>query len=126
MHGIRAIPRHLKISRNTISKYFRQPTFVPKYIAKRANLLAYEPYLHPGYHLQKKLLGEIQNMGYTSSYSILADFLTAFPKVRRSDTLPSLLVVARAISYSSRRLSIALCLQEAEWKEKEKPLLKNY
>jgi transposase len=27
-------------------------------------------------------------------------------------------------SYSSRRLSVALCLQETEWKEKEKPLLK--
>jgi transposase len=127
-HDQRVISLHLKISRNTISKYFRQPAFVPKHTVKRANLIDYEPYLRQcwqqGNTCGRKLFGEIQDIGYKGCYSILADFLTAFPKARYSDPLSSLPVVARPISYSSRRLSIALCLQEAEWKEKEKPLLK--
>jgi transposase len=128
-HGQRGISRHLKISRNTIRKYFRQPVFVPKHTVKRANLLDYEPYLRQrwqqGNTCGRKLFGEIQNMGYKGCYSNLADFLTAFPKARHSDPLSTLPMVARPISYSSRRLRVALCLQEAEWKEKEKPLLKN-
>ena len=65
-------------------------------------------------------------MGYNGGYTILAVLLATYPKTNvlqmpDPDTLPP---VARAARFSSRRLSIVLCLEEADCKEQEKPLLK--
>jgi hypothetical protein len=70
-------------------------------------------------------------MDYTGGYTILAGLLASYPKVygprkawglRTSGLLP-LPPAVSAATCSIRRLSVALCLQEAEWKEQEKPLL---
>lgn len=126
-YGEKAIAGHFKISRNTVRKYFRQPIFVPKSIVKRSNLLEFEAYLHQqwqqGNTCGRKSMEEIRSMGYNGSYTILAVFLSAFRNDKfRQTRLPSSLPV-RAVSYSIRRLSVALCLPESEWTQKEKLLL---
>jgi transposase len=44
-HSAKGISRHLGISRNTVRKYLRQASFVPKTRVKRSNLIQYEEYL---------------------------------------------------------------------------------
>ncbi|CAN5767222.1 hypothetical protein BH24BAC1_BH24BAC1_29790 [soil metagenome] len=44
-HALKAIARHLGISRNTVRKYFDLEAFVPKTHLRHSNLLEYEAYL---------------------------------------------------------------------------------
>ncbi len=44
-HSIRAIARHLAMSRRTVGKYFNQERFVPKTKTKRSNLLKFDAYI---------------------------------------------------------------------------------
>lgn len=128
-YGKKAIARQLKISRNTVRKYFRQQIFVPRPIVKRSNLLEFEAYLHQqwqqGNTCGRKLLEELRAMGYNGSYTILAVFLSAFRQGKFKQTRLPLPFPIRAARYSSRRMSVALCLPESEWTQKEKPLLKS-
>ena len=65
-------------------------------------------------------------MGYNGGYTILAALLATYPKTNglQMPDPATLAPVVRAARFSSRRLSIVLCLGEADWKEQEKPLLK--
>ena len=59
-------------------------------------------------------------MGYTGCYSILAAFLSDYP---RASTIHALLVAQKGTTCSSRSLSVALCLKEDEWKDKQEAFL---
>ena len=83
-HSARATARHLAISRNTVRRYFRQPTFVPKIHPRESNLLEYESYLRQRWQDVeqgvKTILKEIKAKGYSDSYSILTVLLADYPK----------------------------------------------
>jgi transposase len=123
-HPIRAITRHLGVSRNTVRKYLRQESFVPKTKGRRSNLLEYEDYLRKrwaeGETCAFTLYKEIIPLGYNGRYTILAAFLANYPKTPRIPALPP---VEKGATFSSRSLSIALCREEDEWEEDQKPLL---
>ncbi|WP_224995226.1 ISL3 family transposase [Cesiribacter sp. SM1] len=123
-YSIKAIARHLGISRNTVKKYFLLETFVPKCHPRLTNLLAHEAYLRQrwqeGQQCAKTLLQEIKERGYNGSYTILAGFLSNYPKKGDAFSLPP----ARKVeNYSTRSLSIAFCKTEQEWEGKQKPFL---
>ncbi|WP_224994353.1 transposase [Cesiribacter sp. SM1] len=109
-YSIKAIARHLGISRNTVKKYFLQQTFVPKRHPRLTNLLAYEAYLRQrwqeGEQCAKTLLQEIKARGYNGSYTILAGFLSQYPKTAEGFALPA---AQKVVNYSTRSLSIAFC-----------------
>ena len=92
-YTIKAIARHLGISRNTVKKYFLQQSFVPKRHPRLSNLLAYEAYLRQrwqeGQQCAKTLLQEIKERGYNGSYTILAGFLSHYPRTGEAFLLPS-------------------------------------
>lgn len=123
-HGIKTIARHLGISRNTVRKYFNQPTFVPKIHRKQSNLLEFESYLRKrwaeGQTCVKELLQEAQSMGYNGKYTILAAFLANYPRTPHVHALPP---AQKGTTYSSRSLSIALCQKEEDWTEEQKLFL---
>ena len=123
-NSIKAIARHMGISRNTVKKYFLQQSFVPKRHPRLTNLLAHETYLRQrwqeGQQCAKVLLREIKASGYNGSYTILAGFLSHYPKTGEGLSLPP---AQKETSYSSRGLSIAFCKTQQEWDEKQKPFL---
>jgi transposase len=91
-YSARAIARHLRMSRNTIIRYFKQEIFVPKSHVRRTNILDYEPYLRQrwqeGEQCVKSLFKEIKAKGYNDSYTILTVFLVGYPKTSGSLKLP--------------------------------------
>ncbi|WP_224996319.1 hypothetical protein [Cesiribacter sp. SM1] len=66
---------------------------------------------------------EIKVSGYNGSYTIVAGFLSQYPKTGDGFALPAAQKVA---NYSTRSLSIAFCKPQADWEEKQIPFLKNY
>lgn len=124
-HSSRAIARHLRMSRNTVNRYFKQETYAGTTHARRSNILEYESYLRQrwqeGQQCAKTLFQEIKAKGYNGGYTILAGFLSNYPKTPDLSQLPP---AKKAVSFSSRSLSIVLCQQEVNWKEKDKPFLK--
>ncbi|WP_225000390.1 ISL3 family transposase [Cesiribacter sp. SM1] len=123
-HSARAIGRHLGVSRNTVRRCFKQEAFVPKINPRKSNLLDYESYLRQrwqeGQQCAKALLQEIKERGYNGSYTILAGFLSNYPKTGEALSLPS---AQKVENYSTRSLSIAFCKTEQEWDDKQKPFL---
>ena len=109
-YGRKTIARHLGLSRNTVRKYFAQSSFVAKVHSRRRNLFEFETYLRKrwgeGETCVKNLWKEIKPLGYNGCYSILADFLSKYPKTANPHVLPP---VQKGTTYSSRSLSIALC-----------------
>lgn len=124
-HSSRAIARHLRMSRNTVNRYFKQEAFVGKTHVRKSNILDYEPYLRQrwqeGEQCVKSLFKEIKAKGYNGSYTILTVFLAAYPKMPDQLSLPP---ATRVMSFSSRSLSIALCQKDDDWEDKDKPFLK--
>lgn len=123
-HGRRAIDLHLGIARNTVSRYWHQNQFVSRQTPKQSNLLLYEGYLRKrwleGQTNVKQLLIEIKNFGYNGSYTTLAHFLSAYPRLELTPVLPP----ARKInSYSSRRICRLLDQPEDEWSIEENAFL---
>ncbi len=123
-HSAKGIARHLGISRNTVRKYLRQGSFVPKTRVKRSNLIQYEDYLRKrwgeGETCLYTLYKEIKSMGYDGSYPTLTVFMAAYPKASRIPALPP---AQKGATFSSRSLSIAFCQKDDEWDEDQKPLL---
>lgn len=123
-HSIRAIARHLAMSRRTVGKYFNQERFVPKTRTKRSNLLEFDTYLlqrwKEGETSGKTLLREIRALGYTGSYAVLRNWLINFPPRTNGQGLP---MADRRYAYSNRSLSFAFCQAEKEWDAEKKPLL---
>jgi transposase len=121
-YSARAIARHLRISRTTTSKYFQQEAFIPRVNRQQSNLLDYESYLRErwleGQQCVKTLLKEIKAKGYNGAYTILAGLLTDYPRTPDPSKLPP---AKKAMSFSSRSLSIILCQQEIDWGDKNKP-----
>lgn len=111
-HSRRAIARHLGLSRNTVNKYFRQESYLPRSTKRDSKVLKFEPYLRKrwleGETCVKTLL-EINTLGYTGGYTILTAFLAAYPRVPRADVLPA---ARKGATLSGRNLSIALCRKE--------------
>lgn len=123
-HGMRAIARHLGIARNTVRRYWQHDTFVAKTAMKRSNLYLYEGYLRrrwlEGQTNVKELLAEIKAFGYNGSYTILATFLSAYP---RSEMEPALPPVRKGANFSPRRISRLLNQSPAEWSADEAAFL---
>ncbi len=123
-HGMRAIARHLGMARNTVKRYWYQADFVARQTAKRSNLLLYEGYLRrrwlEGQTNVKKLLVEIKDFGYNGSYTILATFLSAYPRL---ETEPALPPARKATSYSSRRICRLLNQLPDQWSADEQVFL---
>lgn len=123
-HGIRAIARHLGLARNTVKRYWHQKGFVPRQTAKRSNLFLYEGYLRrrwlEGQTNVKKLLAEIKAFGYNGSYTILANFLSTYPRLEAEPVLPP---ARKASSYSSRRISRLLNQSANKWSADEQVFL---
>ncbi len=123
-HSAKGIARHLGISRNTVRKYLRQESFVPKTKVKRSNLIRYEEYLrkrwNEGENCVYTLYKEIKLMGYNGSYTTLTVFMATYPKGPRAAALPP---AQKGATFSARSLSIALCQKEDEWEQDQKLLL---
>jgi transposase len=123
-HGIRAIARHLGIARNTVRRYWQQDTFVAKAVMKRSNLYLYEGYLRrrwlEGQTNVKELLAEIKAFGYNGSYTILATFLSAYPRSEVESALPP---IRKGNNFSSRRISRLLNQPPSEWSVDEEVFL---
>ncbi|MDO1451136.1 ISL3 family transposase [Rhodocytophaga aerolata] len=123
-HSMRAIARHLAMSRRTVGKYFNQERFVPKTKTKRSNLLKFDSYLlqrwKEGEANGNTLLREIRALGYTGSYPILRNWLANYPPRANEQGLP---IADRRYAYSNRSLSFAFCQAEKEWDTEKKPLL---
>jgi transposase len=123
-HTIRAITRHLGVSRNTVRRYLRQENFAPKTKVRRSNVLEYEDYLRKrwaeGENCVYTLYKEIKPMGYNGSYPRLTVFMAAYPKRSSVAALPA---AQKGANFSTRSLSIAFCQKEDEWEEDQKPLL---
>ncbi len=123
-HSIRAIARHLAMSRRTVGKCFNQERFVPKTKTKRSNLLNFDAYLlqrwKEGETNGKTLLKEIRALGYNGSYPILRNLLADYPPRANGQGLPR---ADKRYAYSNRSLSIAFCQDEKEWDTEKKPLL---
>ena len=123
-HGMRAIARHLGIARNTVRRYWQQDTFVGRTVMKRSNLYLYEGYLRrrwlEGQTHVKELLAEIKAFGYNGSYTILANFLSAYPRLETEPTLPP---VRKGANFSPRRISRLLNQPPAEWSADEEAFL---
>jgi transposase len=123
-HTIRAITRHLGVSRNTVRRYLRQESFAPKTKVRRSNALKYEDYLRKrwaeGENCVYTLYKEIKAMGYNGSYPRLTVFMSTYPRAPLAPALPP---AQKGAHYSTRSLSIAFCQQEDEWEEDHKPLL---
>ena len=123
-HGMRAIARHLGIARNTVRRYWQQDTFVAKTVMKRSNLYLYEGYLRrrwlEGQTNVKELLAEIKVFGYNGSYTILATFLSAYP---RSEVEPALPPARKGANFSPRRISRLLNQPPSEWSADEASFL---
>lgn len=121
-YSARAIARHLRISRTTTSKYFKQVAFIPKVNRRQSNLLDYESYLRKrwleGHQCVKTFLKEIKAKGYNGAYPILAGLLADYPRTPDSSKLPP---AKKGMSFSSRSLSIIICQQEIDWEDKDKP-----
>ena len=125
--SLKGIARHLGISRNTVRKYFQQEGFAPRNLHKHTTLLDFEAYLRQrwqeGEQCGKTLLKEIQVLGYTGSYTVLAALLGTYPK-DRSQKSPPLPPAHGSVNVSTCHLGVTLCQQEQEWREKDKPFLK--
>lgn len=97
---------------------------MPRQTTKRSNLLLHEGYLRrrwlEGQTNVKELLTEIKSFGYDGSYTILTDFLSAYP---RAETEPVLPPARKASSYSSRRISRLLNQSPDEWSADEQLFL---
>jgi transposase len=123
-HPLKAVARHLGISRNTVKKYFDLEAFVPKTHARHFNLLEHEAYLRrrwqEGEQCAKSLLKEIKGMGYNGSYTILAGLLSTYPKDCQLKSLPA---ARKGTQVSSSSLGIAFCQPEEKWEERDRPLL---
>lgn len=123
-HSIRAIATHLGSSRNTIGKYFKQAHFVPKTRERRSNLLAYEPYLRQrwqdGQTCVRTLFKQISTLGYNGGYTILAAFLSNYPRPFQKSTLPP---TQNKLNYPSRKLTRLLSQQAVDWPKADKPFL---
>lgn len=122
-HGIRAIARHLGFARNTVKRYWHQG-FVPRQTPKRSNLYLYEGYLRKrwleGQTNVKELLAELKAFGYNGSYTILANFLSAYPPLEVEPDLPP---ARKANSYSSRQIDRLLNQPPAKWSADEEAFL---
>lgn len=123
-HGMRAIARHLGLARNTVKRYWNQDTFVPRQTAKRSNLFLYEGYLRrrwlAGETNVKDLLAKIKAFGYNGSYTILANFLSTYPRSEAESVLPP---ARKANSFSSRRICRLLNKPPSDWSADEEPFL---
>ncbi|GAB4019213.1 ISL3 family transposase [Spirosoma migulaei] len=123
-HGMRAIARHLGIARNTVRRYWKQDTFVPRMVMKRSNLYLYEGYLRrrwlQGQTCVKDLLTEIKSFGYNGSYTILANFLSTYPRLEIASVLPP---ARKGSNFSSRRISRLLNKSPTDWSTDEQAFL---
>jgi len=133
-HGVRAIARHLGITRNTVKRYWHQNKFVPRQTSKRSNLLLYEGYgsghpvtsalagsgRHAGQTNVKELLEEIKAFGYTGSYTTLTEFLVSYPRLEVEPVLPP---ARKASSYSNRRICRLLNQSAVNWSADEERFL---
>lgn len=123
-HGMRAIARHLGIARNTVRRYWKQDTFVPRTVMKRSNLYLYEGYLRrrwlEGQTCVKDLLTEIKSFGYNGSYTILANFLSAYPRLEVAPVLPP---ARKGANFSPRRISRLLNQSHTDWSTDEQAFL---
>ena len=126
-HGIRAIARHLGFARNTVKRYWHQEGFVPRQTPKRSNLYLYEGYLRKrwleGQTHVKELLTELKAFGYNGSYTILANFLSAYPRLESEPVLPP---ARKANNYSSRRIIRLLNQSADKWSADEEAFLTHF
>lgn len=68
----------------------------------------------------KELLAEIKAFGYNGSYTILANFLSSYP---RSEVEPALPPVRKGANFSPRRISRLLNQPPSEWSVDEEAFL---
>lgn len=97
---------------------------MPRQTTKRSNLLLYEGYIRrrwlEGQNNVKALLSEIKAYGYTGSYTILANFLSAYPRLEGDPILPP---ASKVNTYSSRRISRLLNQLPETWSANEQAFL---
>ena len=91
---------------------------------KRSNLYLYEGYLRrrwlEGQTCVKDLLTEIKSFGYNGSYTILANFLSAYPRLEIAPVLPP---ARKGSNFSSRRISRLLNQSPTDWSTDEQAFL---
>lgn len=114
-YGIRKIASLLKMSRNTIKKYWNRSDFIPKTSYKRSNVLDFEDYLQKrwseGQKSAKILYEEIKQQGFRYSQRTVYDMVRKYPK-SPNEPMP---VSVKATYYSSKQLSIWLGIHQEDW-----------
>lgn len=84
---MRKIVIYLKMSRNTVRKYWNRSKFVPKISSKRSNVPDFEHYLQQrwreGVHSSKALYEELKLQGYKYPSRTVFDVAKILTKVAR-------------------------------------------
>ena len=98
----RKIAKILKMSRNTINRYWNRTSFLQKVSHQKSNLLDFEDYLikrlQEGEQKVKVLFEEIKEQGFKHSIKLVYDFVKKYPK-----TIVEILPEAAKIKYYSSK-----------------------
>ncbi|MER0438258.1 hypothetical protein [Emticicia sp. W12TSBA100-4] len=104
----RKIAKMLKMSRNTINRYWNRTSFLPKVSHKKSNILNFEDYLikrwQQGEQNVKKLFEEIKEQGFKNDIKIVYELVKQYPKTN----VEPISNAAKIKYYSSQQLSIWL------------------
>ena len=113
----RKIAKILKMSRNTINRYWKRTSFLQKVSHQKSNILDFEDYLikrwQEGEQKVKILFEEIKEQGFKHSIKLVYDFVKKYPKTI-VEFLPE---AAKVKYYSSKQLSIWLSTFRKDWSE---------
>ena len=107
----------LKMSRNTINRYWKRTSFLQKFSHQKSNILDFEDHLikrwQEGEQKVKVLFEEIKEQGFKHSIKLVYEFVKKYPKT----IVESLPEAAKVKYYSSKQLSIWLSIFRKDWSE---------
>ena len=113
----RKMAKILKMSRNTIDRYWNRTVFLPKVNRQMSNILDFEDYLikrwQEGEQKVKVLFEEIREQGFKHNIKLVYDLVKKYPKTI-IEYLPE---AAKVKYYSSKQLSIWLSTFRKDWSE---------
>ena len=113
----RKIAKMLKMSRNTINRYWNRTSFLPKVSHKKSNILDFEDYLikrwQQGEQNVKNLFEEIKEQGFKNDIKIVYELVRQYPKTN-FEPIPNAVKIKY---YSSQQLSIWLSTFRKDWSE---------
>lgn len=111
----RKIAKLLKMSRNTINRYWNRTSFLPKVSHKKSNILDFEDYLiirwQQGEQNVRNLFEEIKEQGFKNDIKIVYELVRKYPKTN-FEPVPDAVKIKY---YSSQQLSIWLSTFRKDW-----------